>query len=484
MITDEKTAVFDLFCYPKSITVIGVSSDDKAFGSRQLSALLKFGYEGRLYPVNPNGGEFFGLKAYSNVRDISDSVDLAIIAVPAHIVSRVLEDCLAKGIKAAEVLSAGFREGGNEGLRLEKELQDIATRGIKIIGPNCFGVYCPNGGVTILPGANFPKESGPVALITQSGQFSEMIVMQARGLGIRFNKVISYGNACDLNEADILEYLAEDTDTKVIQAYIEGVRDGHRFLEVARRVSRVKPIIIWKVGLTPLGSRAASTHTGSLGGSESVWNAFLSQSGVVGVNSIEELIDTTLTCLHLPPHCGSRVSLVSGGGGGTVVGSDACQREGIASPVFTPETQEKLGSILPRVGASVKNPVDIANPLPPSQLLWSVLEIIAASEEIDLIILRRIFLSAKGLSLILGEAESTEKYQQELMDVPLQVKEKFGKPVIVILREEVSDIELLEFEADRRQLRDYYLAHGIPVYPTLERTIKALANLFKYQNTL
>ncbi len=478
--TNQKTATLELFFNPKSITVIGVSSDERAFGSRQLNALLRFGYKGRLYPVNPNGGEFFGLKAYSNVRDIPDDVDLAIITVPAHIVSRVLADCLAKGIKAAEVLSAGFRELGNEGLHLEKELQDIAARGIKIIGPNCFGVYSPAGGVTILPGSNFPRESGAVALLTQSGQFSEMIVMQARGLGIRFSKVISYGNACDLNEADFLEYLAEDADTKVIQAYIEGVRDGRRFLDVARRVSRVKPIIVWKVGLTSLGSRAASTHTGSLGGSEAVWNAFLSQSGAISVTSLEELIDTTLAFLHLPTRCGSRVALVSGGGGGTVVGGDACQRVGLILPVFTPETETKLGSLLPRVGASVKNPVDIANPLPPSQLLKSVLEVIAASEEIDVIILRRIFLSGKGLSLILGEAEPTEEYQRELMNIPRLIKEKFGKPVIVILHDEVTDSDMLAFEADRRQLRDYYLAHGIPVYPTLERAIKALANLFKH----
>ncbi len=482
MISAEKRAVFDAFFYPKSVAVIGVSAAEESWGRRQLNSLLKFGYKGKLYPVNPRGGEFFGLKAYSSVRDIPDSVELAMIAIPARAVAGVMEECLAKGIKAVEVFSAGFGESGDEGRRLEKELVDIAAKGVRIVGPNCFGVHCSDSGVTTLSGANvFAREKGSVGLVSQSGQWTNMIPLQARSLGIQFSKVISYGNACDLNESDFLEYLAEDADTKVIQAYIEGVKNGRRFLEVTRTVSRAKPIILWKAGLTSLGKRAASSHTGSLGGEETAWNAFFSQSGAIRVNSLEELIDATAAFLYLPPHCGPRVALVSGGGGATVVGADACERWGLTMPLLSQETQEKLRSILPGAGASVKNPVDMASPTPPAQAVRSVLEVLAASEQIDVIILRRIFLSAWGYALVHGEPLPPEEGEQELMELPLVAKEKFGKPIIVILIEETTEIEKIEFERDRRRLRDYYLAHGIPVYPTLDRAITALAHFVRYQ---
>ena len=197
----------DAFFTPRSVAVVGVSANPQSFGTRQLRSLIGFGYKGLLYPVNPSGGEFFGLKAYPNLRDIPGNVDLAIICVPARAVASVVQDCLAKGTLAVEVLSAGFGELDEEGRSLELELTKLSLKGVRILGPNCFGVYCPAGGLSIVPGANFSKEGGSVGLIAQSGQFAEMIAMQAKGLGIRFSKSISYGNACDVGEADLLEYL-------------------------------------------------------------------------------------------------------------------------------------------------------------------------------------------------------------------------------------------------------------------------------------
>ncbi len=176
-----------------------------------------------------------GFKVYPRLDDVADAIDLAVVCVPGRIVPGVLEECLAKGIRAAIVLSAGFSETGEEGKKLELELAKVRAKGIRVMGPNCFGVYCPRSGLTLLVGPNFPRESGPIGLVAQSGQFAEMIVLMARGLGLRFSKVISYGNAFDLNEADYLEYLAEDPDTKVIAVYVEGAKQGRRFLEVVRQ---------------------------------------------------------------------------------------------------------------------------------------------------------------------------------------------------------------------------------------------------------
>jgi acyl-CoA synthetase (NDP forming) len=481
IMNDAKMALFDQLFYPRSLAVIGVSADENAFGTLYLRSLLKFGFKGKLYPVNPRGGSLFGLTVYPSVEDIPDSVDLAAVSVPGRFVSGVLETCLKKGIQAAIVLSGGFSETGEEGKRLEEELSRVIAKGIRIIGPNCHGIYCPRGGLTVLPGSSFPKESGPVGLVTQSGQFAEMIVLQSRGLGIRYSKVISFGNARDLNEADLFEYLAEDPDTKIIVAYVEGVKQGRRFLEAVRKTSKVKPVLIWKGGLTDTGRRAASSHTGSLAGDEAVWNTFFAQSGAIRVDGIDDLIDSTLAFLHLPQGCGRRVALLSGSGGSAVIGADLCERSGLELPPFSKEVQQKISSFLPRT--NVRNPVDLADPHPPAHVLTPVFEVVAASEQIDAIILGRMFLSVKGPGLVLGFSESFEKGREELKNIPLATREKYGKPIIMVLNEEVTDVELIEFEVDRRNLRNYYLSHGIPVYPTVERAVKALKNVVKYKES-
>jgi acyl-CoA synthetase (NDP forming) len=481
MITDEERDTFNKLFYPESIAVIGVSTKGQGFGIMQLSALSRNGYRGKLYPVNPHGGEFFGLKTYPNVREIPENVDLAIITVPAHVVPETLEDCLAKRIKVAEILSSGFSEIGEEGRRLEEQLVNIAAKGIRIVGPNCFGVHCPASGVSIPPGIAFTKESGTVGLIAQSGQFSLSIVLQSQGQGVRFSKIISYGNACDLNEADFLEYLAEDQDTKIIQVYNEGTKEGHRFLEIVRRTSKTKPVILLKAGLSRAGRRAASSHTGSLGGEKTVWNAFFKQSGAISVDSLEDLIDATIAFkCGLRPH-GPRVAILSGGGGGSVIGADLCERWELTSPVLSQETQAKLRPFFPSIGSSMKNPIDMANPMPPPQLLRSTLEILAMSGEIDSIVIRGIYLSANALSATSDSPSLPEEYQRDLQETPIVTKERFAKPVIVVLEEEVTASDMLEFEADRRRLRDYYLAHNIPVYSTLERAIRALSHVVKHQ---
>jgi len=481
MINKEQKGILNQFFYPRSLAVIGVSADENSFGTRYLSAILKFGFKGKLYPIHPRGGELLGIKVYPRLGDVPDAIDLAVVCLPGRMVPGVLEECLAKGIQAAIVVSAGFSETGEEGKKLELELAKVRAKGIRIMGPNCFGVYCPRSGLTLLVGPNFPREGGPVGLVAQSGQFAEMIVLQARGLGIRFSKVISYGNAFDLNEADYLEYLADDPDTKVIAVYVEGVKQGRRFLEVVRRTSKLKPVIIWKGGLTKTGSRAASSHTGSLAGDEAIWDTFFAQSGAVRADSMDDLIDTTIAFAHSSARCGRRVALLSGSGGTAVIGADACERAGLELPSFSPEVQKTISSLLPPIGTGVRNPVDLATPHPPARALTTILETIFSREPVDTIILGRMFLTVKGPTLVLGTPKSLEQGREEIRDIPLKVKGAFGKSIYVTLSEEVSDAEMIEFEADRRSLRHYYITHGIPVYPTLERAVKALAHVVRYQ---
>ena len=463
--------------------MVGASADILKFSGRFLGVLLSFGYAGQAYPVNPGESQVLGLKAYPRVSDIPEPVDLATITTPAPTVPHIVEECLAKGIKAVQILTAGFKESSEAGRQLEEQLAKTAARGIRIIGPNCFGVYCPAGGMTLLPGEDFPRESGPVGFLSQSGGYAIRVTNQASGRGIRFSKVISYGNACDVNECDLLEYLYRDPKTRLIAGYMEGVKDGSRFFKLLKEVTRTKPVIIWKGGLTQSGARAVHSHTGSLGGEEAVWEAIFKQSGAVRVRGLDELIDTTLAFLHLAPHRGRRVSIVGGGGGINVAAADICDRTGLSLQPFPAELQSKLASIVPPVGSSPRNPVDVGNPNPRPAMLKTVLETVLTDGNVDTVIIDGLQMSILSPSM---------KQRDQLMggiisqraQVPVEVRKKSGKPIVMVLPVEATGVDALEFEGGRRQVSDYYLGQGIPVYLTLERAARAVANLVGFYERL
>jgi len=476
---DKLTELEPIF-YPKTLAVVGASADERKFGGGFLRSLQEFGFKGKIYPVNPRGREVLGLKMYPNVRDIPGPVDLAHIMVPASFVPRVLEDCVAKGVKAAQIFTAGFKETGEEeGRRLEEELVKIAQNGIRLIGPNCFGVYCPASGLTLLPGWDFPKESGPVAFLSQSGGYAAEFAREAKGWGIRFSKVISYGNACDLNETDFLEYLAQDPETRIITAYMEGPKEGRRFVKLVREVSKYKPVIIWKAGLTQAGARAVTSHTASLTGDEATWDALFKQSGAIRVKSMEELIDTTVAFLHLAPTTGRRVAVIGGGGGISVAASDACEQVGLDVPAFSPEVREQLRSLLPLAGTSIRNPVDIGAPIIPPQALHQILEIAASAETIDTIIATQAmhYILSGKLSFLF---DISGGFVQDSIRAPIDIKRRFGKPVVMVLPVGSEEVEMMDAEKGRREIRATYLDAGIPVYPTIERAARAVAHVIEY----
>lgn len=474
--------ILDSFFYPKSIAIIGASEAINSWGARYIKALQNYGFPGKLYAINHTGNQVWGLRIYRSVLEISDDIELALICVPARYVPATIQDCIKKNIKNIIVLSAGFSETGEEGKKLEEEVSNLAKRyGIRVMGPNCFGIYCPEGRLTYVAGGSFPKESGNASLIAQSGTFAEAIVVRALSEGIRFSKVISYGNACDLNEADFLEYLMNDPKTRIFLSYTEGVKDGRRFFAVARQNSGKKPIVIWKVGLTSIGSKAAISHTGSLAGNIASWDAFFKQSGAIQVKSFDELIDSAVGFSCLPDGCGPRIALISGGGGSTVVGADACELAGLQMPGFSSEIEQKLKEILPAAGTSVKNPLDIGNPHPPLKLFRSVLEIVASSPDIDIIVIRRIFFSIKISRMLGGDAAPSFEEQDELLQIPIEIKNRFGKAVAIILDIDFNKVEDIELEADRRRIRDYFFRNGIPTFLTETRAFNAIACLAKFK---
>jgi len=459
--------------------VIGASADTSKLGGRFVSILLSFGYKGKIYPVNPHESQILGLKTYARVGDIPEPVDLATISIPARSVPRAVEECLAKGIKAVQVVTSGFKERSEEGQKLEEQVRKTAARGIRVIGPNCFGVYSPSGNLTFMPGADLPKESGSVAFICQSGGISYRVAGRGSGLGIRFSRVVSFGNACDVNESDLLEYLKEDPETKIITAYIEGVKDGPRFLRLLQETTKTKPVIIWKGGLSQSGARAARTHSASLGGKEAIWDAIFKQTGAIRVNSIDELLDTTIAFVHLAPHRGRRVSVVGGGGGVIVTGADTCERVGLSVPPFPTELQKKLLAVLPPQGTSAPNPVDMGTPSPPPDAFKTVLETVFIEGGIDAVIVDTIHMSM----LPSGFRNGDEEYKSTLKEtaqIPVDIKKRLGKPMMMVLPIGSTGADTLELESARRSASDYYLSQGIPVFLTLERAAKALVNLVGY----
>lgn len=480
---------FEPIFYPRSLAVIGASADISKFGNVILSAIMEIGYKGKVYPVNPEAEEINGLKVYPSLKEIPGEVDFAVLTVPGPLVNSTLEECLRKGVKGVEILTSGFRETGTpEGRRMEEEIGRIAKRGIRILGPNCFGIYCPESGLTILPGQNFSRETGPVGFLSQSGGLCADLGQMAKGLGIRFSKMVSYGNGCDVGACDLLEYFFADPQTRIIAGYLEGVEDGTRFLEILKSNKGKKPVILWKAGLTETGSRAVMSHTGSLSGAAEVWKSVLQQSGVVQVGGAEELIDAIYAFLYLPRNAGPKVALMGGGGAIGVAASDALDRLGLALPVLSPPILEKLKASFPAVGNSLKNPMDLGNPMIPPSMLRKVMEAAAEDGGIDtLIVIQILFYILYQVRHRLGmddQALSQFSFQPELLKACREVQEKYGKPILLVLPDIVTDGKMIDLEIEWRRERDNYQAAGFPVFKTLDRAARALSHFVRYHQRL
>ena len=469
------------FFYPRSIAVVGVSKNPAGVGTCMVRALQRFGYKGNIYPVNPKMSELLGLKVYPSVSAIPQEVDFAKLYVPTAAAALIVGECRDKGIRAVEIFTGGFSEiGMDEGKRLEKELTAQAGNNMRIIGPNCFGVYSPEMGVTQIPGEKYQKEKGSFGFLSQSGGLSEDVFRYAVDFGLRFSKGVSYGNACDVNEVDLLRYFEADPDTSFVGAYLEGVKNGKEFIDVVRSLALKKPLILWKGGLTPSGSRVAASHTGSLAGNENIWSALFKQTNTVSVNGIEELLDTALAFYHLPPQTDMNVALVCGGGGAGVAFGDSCYREGLTVAELSKETQDRIAEHLAPLGTSSHNPIDVGPPFPPGKNLERIMEILASSGQVGSIILDKVSPSIRARE-VMGYADQIGWEEKADLDgIPVRIAKEYNLPVIVIMREGGEKRSSLAWEEERRRLRDYYLENGLGVYQTIDRALRSLGRMIRY----
>ncbi len=457
----EKVQPLDRLFTPSSVAVIGASNDAKRGGGFLLKGLIRNNFKGKLYPVNPKESEIMGLKGYPSVLDIPGEVDLAIIAVSARIVPQVVAECGQKGVKFAVVHSVGFSELGTEGKALENEVLQLAQQsGIRIVGPNCMGLYCPQVGLnTIVPSAGLSNGTGSVAFLAQSGWASQNFIEMGFERGLRFSRVVSVGNQGDLTIEDFLEYFGSHDQTKVIACYIEGIKRGREFLQLVKRISQRKPIMVWKAGRTEAGIRAVASHTGALAGDSAIFDAALKQSGVAIAQNLEELIDLAVgfTCPVLPS--GNRLGVVVEAGGSAVASADSYQALGLEMPILSEQAQKELVNTLLRdsVAAvpSVQNPVDVVWPLKwPTG--WAFIQC------------SRIVLEEVDAALVMGHAFLNVHLATQVA----ALRDETGKPIIMIPGNPVQ----------QKRGMSLLVRRGIPTFTIPERALKVLAAMVRYAN--
>jgi acetyltransferase len=349
---------------PKSVAVIGASSRAGSVGQAVFRNILFNNYTGTVYPVNIKGHSIMSVRSFRYVTEIPDPVDLAVIIVPAASVPETLRQCADKQVKFAIIISAGFKESGPAGAALEREVQQIAKQtGIGVVGPNCLGIINTDPAVSL--NASFARAMpapGNIAFISQSGALGTAVLDSAKGENIGISKFVSFGNRADITEVDLLRTLGDDHQTDVILMYLEDLSNGRDFIDLARTITaereKPKPILAMKTGRTPQGARAASSHTGSLAGQDEVYQAIFAQSGILRVETVEDLFNFAIAFANQPLPKGNRVAIVTNAGGPGIMATDACVHYGLSLAEFSPTTADSLRPHLP-AAASVRNPVDV-----------------------------------------------------------------------------------------------------------------------------
>ena len=473
---------------PSSVAVVGASNSPGKWGFAIINRVLETQDDRKIYAINHKTPVVLGLTTYKRVTDVPDPVDFVIIAIPFQSVPQVMQDCVAKGVKAGLLVSAGLGETGEEGAKVEQEILSIARGGgLRFVGPNCMGHVNTSSNFYTAGFTPIAKKGG-IGLIAQSGGFTGHILHCGVEMGVGFSKVISSGNEADLHLEDYVEYLAQDPETEVITAYVEGFKQGRRFLQLAQETTKKKPIVIMKVGRTRAGAKAARSHTGALSGSDIISDVALKQAGVIRVNEIEELFDIAAALLRQPLPSGRRIAILTGGGGHGVVATDACERLGLEIAALSQNTIEKIDQVLPPRWPH-GNPVDtVAAGFVTYDCLWPIME----DENVDAILaVGSIGMSVRwGMhrdlplampSHIRDEAikwtHLIEHTELEELDTAIERMDQYRKPIIItgmMLTHEMKDAPVL------KKLEE----NGLLVYPTPERAAKVLAHLCWYSDYL
>ena len=459
---------------PRGVAVVGVSlGEGYSFARECVLALKNTGFPA-IYPVNPKYTEVLGLPCYPNLQSIPGAIDHVVVCIPASSALNILDDCAAKGVKSVHFFTAGFSESGDPAqAELEEEmLRKAQEGGFRIIGPNCVGLLVPKSRLSTTP--TMPLEPGAIAFISQSGGHAEDLGTFGKPLGLRFSKVVSYGNALDVGESEILEYLSQDPETEIIVAYIEGVKDGRRFFNALKEATARKPVIIHKGGKTEAGLRAARSHTASLTSSVAVFDALCRQLNVIQVDDLEELIDMLVMLRFATPlPQGSGVAIVGAGGGPAVLASDEMEMAGLQLPTLSPEVQEELKQFLPVRGGGFSNPVDATNLVSP-EAIYSTLTVLGKADNIHTLIYH---LGFHPLSRW-GEGRLSEaSYLNAAVEALKQARANTDKTIVLAMRPATELNGMEEFLI----VQEAFVKAGFPVFHSLHQAARAIARVVAWQ---
>jgi len=467
-------ALIDAIFRPRSVAVVGASANPDSPGYDYVKSLQDFGFRGDIYPVNPRGGEILGLPVSASFGEITGDVDYVISCIPSDHILDLVKACGKRNVKALQLFTGRFSETGREeDAALERRLLEAAREaGVRLIGPNCMGLLHPAHGISFR--GDMYREAGNVGLLSQSGNLLFEITHYGGPRGLRFSKAISYGNGIDLDESDFTSYFGADPETKVVGAYIEGVRDGRRFLDALRQASASKPVVVLKGGRTDAGGRAAASHTAALAGAAAVWEAALTQAGCLSVDTVEELIDMLIAFSRLQPGAGTRVGMVGSGGGRSVLTADLCEELGLTVPPLPADIEAKVAERAPDLAGWLTNPVDQSILAGSGLGGGRSLEWFDESPEIDLLLANRNEAWAFG-------RPNAKELLPRIADRFVGVGERTKKPFAVVLGP--SDYA----EEDRwllvSEMRERLAGAGLAVFPSVERAVRALAAHTKYWQT-
>lgn len=451
------------FMEPTSIAVLGASKKPESLSALAIKNLLKFGYQGKLHLVNPSGGELLGMKVYSDLSEIDDSVDLAMVYLPPMVVVDAIEACIRKGIRSVIVVSDGLDEPFEEGKTITEKMLEVARRGgVRIMGPNSMGVINVERKLSTSFAPMEQMTEGGLSIIAQTGLFiGSALAWLATVQNVGISKSIDLANKCDIDELDSLEYLLEDPSTKVIGMHMEEVTDGRRFIEVARRTTLVKPILAIKPGKTEIGAKAIASHTGSLAGKDEMYAAAFSQTGIIRIYDIEELADLARAFIHLPPLKGGNIGVVTYSGGWGALAADLCHEFGLSMAQLSERTIQKIQDIAP-IWRKMTNPVDIWPPtkVDTPETYRTAIRAVADDEATDAV-------------LVLAPAIDSPVFDN--LDVVREEVARYkDKPIVTWA---VGNI-------DGMKKAFSLMKENVLIFPTVRRALKALSALYQYQRYL
>jgi acyl-CoA synthetase (NDP forming) len=464
----------DIF-HSRSLAIYGVSRKG-GLGNMLLQGFIDQGFP-KMFIVHPRITEsnvkIMEIPVFSDLKSIGEPIDLVICSTHPKFVQDIVIECGENGVKTVIIFSSGFGEKGEEGKKAEKELVKIARKyQMRLIGPNCMGLYCPSSKLSFFPG--LPTESGPLGLISQSGSIANIMGFIAMLKGIYFSKSISFGNGIDLGFNDFLEYLGDDPNTKIIACYMEGTNDGRRFIELVKKIIKSKPIIIWKAGVTPAGSKAAKSHTGSICGNNDLWNNVFDQYGVIRVYNLEEMMSMIQAFINPIPVRNCRVAILSGPGGPAVSSADACEMNNLKLAELTDETNLKLQELLPEFGSSFSNPVDLSlqGALDPT-LEKKAYEVVGMDSNVDMILIWLTMLNRYRDLIKLQEKISKPIAIVSAIDMNISLESFTGTMKRAFVPIKVKKVPTIVKNLNQK---------GISIHPNENLAAKALYNIYQFYN--